>query len=906
MSDGYIFDGWYNGETKVTEIPTGSTGNIVLTAKWTPVVYTIIYEGIKDAVNPNATEYTIESETIKLSDIVSDGYIFDGWYNGETKVTEIPAGSMGNIVLTAKLETIEYTATFKNGYDVVGTVKFTVETDTLSEPDVPKRPGYTSAWENYSLGAGDITINVVYTPITYTIAYENTKGAINPNVVGYTIESKTIKLSDIVVDDYIFEGWYNGETKVTEIPAGSIGNIVLTAKWTPVFSTIISGNTVTLVEYRGTAVNVVIPDGITVIASTAFQNNTAIRSVSIPNSVTRIEKGAFSGCSSLSSITLPFVGESLNGTSNTHFGYIFGASSYSDNVGCVPSALKTVVITGDTSIGSSAFYGCSNLRSITASDSVRSIGESAFQGCRSLSSVVVPDSVTSIGFGALKGCNNLSSITLPFVGERLNGTSNTHFGYIFGASAYSSNSSSVPSSLKTVVITGGSSIGASAFYGCSNLTNVIIGNSVTSIGKSAFYGCSSLNSITLPFIGDSLNGTSDTHFGYIFGDGIGVNEYVPNSLRTVVITGMSNIGTGAFYDCSNLTNVIIGNNVMSIGYQAFDGCSNLTNITIGNRVTSIGSQAFYNCCNLSSITIPNSVKSIGSEAFFLCSSLESITVPDSVTSIGYAAFSKCSSLKSITLPFVGGSLNGTSNTNFGYIFGTRTYYGQNTYIPSSLQTVVITGGTSISKAAFYNCGNLKSITLPDSVTSIGEDAFQDCVSLESITLGNKLTSIGEWMFYDCRSLKSITIPDGVKSIGKQAFSGCSSLESITIPDSVTSIGYSAFDSCSSLRSITIPNSVTNIDKSIFSYCSSLKSVTFGNGVTSISSDTFYKCSSLESITIPDSVRSIGSSAFSYCSNLTRITFNGTMAQWNTISKGSNWNRDTGNYTIHCTDGNIYK
>ena len=405
---------------------------------------------------------------------------------------------------------------------------------------------------------------------------------------------------------------------------------------------------------------------------------------------------------------------------------------------------------GVTSIGVYAFYKCRNLTSIVIPDGVTSIGNSAFSGCNSLTSITISDSVITIGNYAFYGCSSLTSITIP---------------------------DSV------------TSIGNYAFEDCSRLTSVTIGNSVTSIGEYAFCGCSSLTSVTI--------GNSVTSIGY-----------------------------SAFDGCGSLTSITIPDSVTSIGYSAFRGCSSLTSVTIGNSVTSIGEYAFYCCYDLTSITIPDSVTSIGSDAFsntayynttdnwqnrvlyidnclieakttieecvvkdgttiiannafYDCSSLTSITIPDSVTSIGYSAFYNCSSLVSITLPFVGETLNGTSNTHFGYIFGVSNPTNNSRYVPSSLKSVVITGGSSIGSYAFYCCYDLTSITIPDSVTSIGEDAF-----------------------YNCSSLTSITIPDSVISIGTIAFGSCSSLTSITIPDSVTSIARSAFFDCSSLSSVT--------------------------------------------------------------------------------------------------------
>ncbi len=148
------------------------------------------------------------------------------------------------------------------------------------------------------------------------------------------------------------------------------------------------------------------------------------------------------------------------------------------------------------------------------------------------------------------------------------------------------------------------SIGDTAFYGCSGLTSVTIGNSVTSIGNTAFSYCSSLTSITIP---DSV----------------------------------TEIGGGVFSYCSSLTSVTIGNSVTSIGQVAFSYCSSLKSITIPDSVTSIGDAAFYSCSGLTSVTIGNSVTEIGDGAFWNCSSLTSVyckakTPPYIITSTAFS------------------------------------------------------------------------------------------------------------------------------------------------------------------------------------------------------------------------------------------------------------------------------
>ena len=304
--------------------------------------------------------------------------------------------------------------------------------------------------------------------------------------------------------------------------------------------------------------------------------------------------------------------------------------------------------------------------------------------------------------------------------------------------------------------------------------------------------------------------------------------------------------------------------------------------------------------------------------------------------------------------------------------------GENIVIPSSYQGVPV---TAIADDAFnryfdyFDMPQIKSITIPDSVTSIGEDAFfgsvltsiyytGDVASWCGISgLGN-LMSGSRTLYIDGNKLEGkLTIPDSVTSIGKGAFSGCSSLETITIPfvgakagvtssdryqypfgyifgeysytgsvatvqyyrdDSMTyttyyipsslksvtvtggNILYGAFYGCSGLTSVTIGNGVTSIGESAFRECSGLTSVVIPDSVTSIPAYAFYDCSGLTSITIPDSVTSIGSEAFEYCSGLTSITYNGTKAQWNAIDKDYGWNYYTGNYVVHCTDGDISK
>lgn len=204
---------------------------------------------------------------------------------------------------------------------------------------------------------------------------------------------------------------------------------------------------------------------------------------------------------------------------------------------------------------------------------------------------------------------------------------------------------------------------------------------------------------------------------------------------------------------------------------------------------------------------------------------------------------------------------------------------------------------SIGNHAFYNCGDMTSIAIPNSVTSIGKSAFYNCSSLVSITIPNLVTSIGEsafrhcsgltsiefnaencaavsnYVFDGCKALSSVIFGDKVKNIPNYVFYGCSSLTNVTISNSVTSIGQCAFMGCGGLTSVSIPNSVTSIGGSAFSGCSSLTNVTIPNSVASIGGSAFMECSGLTSIVIPNSVTSIGVRAFEDCTSLVSVEYN---------------------------------
>ena len=459
---------------------------------------------------------------------------------------------------------------------------------------------------------------------------------------------------------------------------------------------------------------------------------------------------------------------------------------------------------------------------------------------------------------------------------------------------------------------GVTSIGSSAFKDCSGLTSVTIPGSVTSIGKGAFMGCSRLEEITIPFVGEEAGKTSSDRyqypFGYIFGTssytgGKSVTQfyydynlllatsttfYIPSSLRSVTVTG-GNILYGAFSNCSMLTSVTMGKGVTSIGNSAFSGCSLTSIYYLGDmtswlgknwhsQIMSDGRTLYINGSKVEGeVIIPNGVKNIPSRAFAYQVGITSVTIPDSVTSIGNSAFSGCS----LTSIYYLGDMTSWLGKNWHsqIMSDGRTLYINGSKVEG--EVIIPNGVKNIPSRAFAYQVGITSVTIPDSVTSIGDMAFYKCSGLTSVTIGNGVTSIGDEAFYDCSSLTSITIPDSVTIIGERAFYYCSGLTSVSIGSGVTSIGDYAFYGCRGFTSITIPDSVTSIGDWAFARCSGLTSVTIGNGVTMIEGN-----------------------AFAYCRFLTSVTYNGTISEWNAISKVSGWHDECPFTEVVCSDGTV--
>ena len=564
-----------------------------------------------------------------------------------------------------------------------------------------------------------------------------------------------------------------------------------------------------------------IPNNVTSIGDEAFLGCSGLSNINIPNSVTSIGDRAFVACDKLETIGIPdnvtSIGNSVFADCNSLKEIIIGRDNkkycskdgvlYSKDESvllCMPKGkyIREYIISSSvTSIGDSAFSGCSSLKTISIPSSVISIGDSAFRECFSLETISIPSSVISIGDSAFRGCSSLKTISIP----------------------------------SNVI-----SIGDSAFIGCSSLETISILSSVTSIGDSVFAGCSCLKEIIIRqdnknySLKDGVLYSKDESVLLCMPKGKYIREYIISSsvtsigdsafmecfsLETISIpSSVTSIGDSAFSHCFNLININIPNSVASIGHNAFAHCNKLTTISIPSSVTSIEEKVFYGCDSLININIPNSVISIEDEAFLCCKELKTINISNSVMSIGENVFTGCNNLTEIII----------GQDNEQYCSKDGVLYSKDESIllcvpeGKNIRKYIISNGvTHIGNEAFHGCKKLTTISIPSSVTSIGISAFSYCFNLININIPNSVTNIGNRAFSNCRKLKTINIPHSVTSIGDSAFYDCWSLKIISIPSSITSIGARAFKDCFSLKTISIPSSVTSIGDDVFSGCDNL-------------------------------------------------------------------------------------
>lgn len=189
----------------------------------------------------------------------------------------------------------------------------------------------------------------------------------------------------------------------------------------------------------------------------------------------------------------------------------------------------------------------------------------------------------------------------------------------------------------------------------------------------------------------------------------------------------------------------------------------------------------------------------------------------------------------------------------GYPFAGDWYkFGRNIRSVTIPQSV-----TSIGDSAFSFCIALTEVTIPQSVTSIGDSAFSHCEKMDSLTINDATTSIGSWAFDECYKLTTLSLGKNITTIGDHAFYDCRILDNVTIPQSVTFIGDHAFGCCYGMHSFTIKDATTSIGEYAFFDCQNLETLSLGENITTIGDDAFRDCYLLKCIMLPAGLASFG-------------------------------------------------
>jgi hypothetical protein len=350
---------------------------------------------------------------------------------------------------------------------------------------------------------------------------------------------------------------------------------------------------------------------------------------------------------------------------------------------------------------------------------------------------------------------------------------------------------------------------------------------VVSIGTRAFDACTNLTSVILPDSVVSLN-------------------------------------WGAFQYRSSLTNVTFGSGLASIGGDAFYFCTSLTGIAIPGSVTNIWPQAFYHCTNLTVVTIANGVAAVGESAFAYCSSLTNVTLPGSLTNLGTGPFAGCTSLTNITVAATNPAFCSVAGVLFDRSQTTLIQYPGG--LAGSYQ--IPAGVTNLASSSFLGCAGLTAVSFPDGLVTIGDYAFKSCSALSSVVLPGSVTDFGNDTFESCTALTNVIIPESVTGIGDYAFSTCGKLTSVTIPDSIAAIGNYAFAYCAGLTNVTIPGNVSSLGEYAFAGCGNLEGAFFeGDYPLSLGPYIFYADDSATVYYLPGSQNWSGGSWFDHQNSL---------------------------------------
>lgn len=527
----------------------------------------------------------------------------------------------------------------------------------------------------------------------------------------------------------------------------------------------------------------------------AFRFAVGLRHVTLPRNLRAIDNNAFQGCTNLTSVEM--------------------------------SNKMSVIM-------ASAFEDCKSLTSIHLNDGLQVIAEYAFLNC-SLDSIIIPPTVKKIGDQSLSG-NKLKKLYLmPKVAPKgVNYSVNCMYCDIDIFCG------STPPDVETYI-----PVGSKESYRMANGWDYLINCTETD--------CFPLEPVKAqPFeavitaegqLGELLSATGYAIDSLVVkgpvneADIRAINGAVAEAYIKVVDMKEAKVKEGiipqdAFvpynntnlsYREPNLRRIILPEDIVEIGDNAFNRCT-AEIINLPKSVIKMGVDAF--CCSnvmFDRLVIPVGVAEIPKGCFSECKGIKEIILPPTLQKIGVGAFSG-TGIKKIELP---SNITEISDALFkGSLLEEITLpqsvasIGEEAFYDSNLQRIVLHDGIKyVGKRAFYN-NKLEEIIFPDTQIEFGEDVFYECDNLKQVTIPDWMTVIPGGMFSFCHGLENVIFPDGLREISATAFWG-SPLKEIVVQEGLETIGNLSF-SLGNFESITLPASVKSIGIGAFNSAKPVK------------------------------------------------------------------------------------
>ena len=605
-----------------------------------------------------------------------------------------------------------------------------------------------------------------------------------------------------------------------------------------------------------------IPNGVETIGCGAFAYSNFTGSITLCETLKIIDERVFENCSIKEPLIIP---ESVVKIGYAAFNFLTAPEII------LPPAINVLP---------RCCFENSQISKLILPEHLKIISASAFSQI-SADELSIPSSVLYCEENAFKKSkiNNLSysgkpilGISFPsyiFYGAVINNLSFTEGTAIIGDNTFNE------AKIYRVSLDGISTICDRAFYGCSDITELTIPESIRSISASAFSGC------------------------------IGIEKITFNAKKCESAPGL-------LENKPKLREITICEDIEYIPERLFEGYQYLDDeeeyfykdtYKIPQSVKRIYDYAFCGS-NFAEVNLPDNLEYIGKYCFAECDNLETVTIPEKVNTIGTGAFSYCDSLKTVNfLPIYCnieesdvGVFEGCyklENFNFG---------DKNKYIPdylfnglSFVESISIPDSvTDIGSYTFANT-SIKSIEIPENVESIGDGCFKNCKELENIVINGNVFLIGDNAFGGCDKIRDIYIADSVKDIGRTSFAGCTSLETVYMSRNVVYIPERCFENCTALSSFTWEADSKLIGKLAFAGCTSLTTFNFvgieklypnsfkgsGIGVASlgeardeaaaalqvVEAQSFMNCPELQTVALGGNVNTVQTLAFANCENL---------------------------------------